>query len=389
MQKKQYIRYLLVLVFGVLLMTGCQSIGTGTTSQVTTRDGIKIHIIDVDQGDSILIQSGEESLLIDAGENNMGDRVVSYLNSVGISTLNYVIGTHPHSDHIGGLDVVINEFQVEKVILPPAEHSTKTYEDVLTAISKKGLKITKPVVGTEYHIGNAIFQIIAPNSEEYNDLNDYSVGIRLVYGDTSYVFAGDADAIAEEEMCNNGLDISADVLKLNHHGSSYSNNKDFIDAVSPTYAVISVGTGNSYGHPHKEVLEDMQQRGIEVYRTDYLGTIVITSDGNDITFQTGSNSVQFNENVSGDTQGAKENSSYEVNDIESVEANDIESYDEETKQDMSMDDSNESKIEKVYVTASGTKYHREGCGYLKGTYSSLSLEEAVEEGYTPCSRCFD
>lgn len=374
MLKKQWLRYLLVLVFGVLLMTGCQSIETGTTSQATTGDGIKIHFIDVDQGDSILIQSGEETLLIDAGENNMGDRVVSYLNSLGISTLNYVIGTHPHSDHIGGLDVVINEFQVEKVILPAVGHSTKTYEDVLTAISKKGLKITKPVVGTEYHVGDATFQIIAPNSKEYNDLNDYSVGIRLVFGDTSYVFAGDADAISEEEMCNNGLDISADVLKLNHHGSSYSNNKDFIDAVSPTYAVISVGAGNSYGHPHKEVLEDMQQRGIKVYRTDYLGTIVITSDGNDITFQTGTNGVQFN--------GSADN-------VESDEANDIESYDEETQQDVSTNDSNESTIEEVYVTTSGSKYHREGCSYLKGNYGALSLEEAVEEGYTPCSRCID
>ena len=385
MQKKQWLRCLFVLVFGILLMTGCQSIETGTTSQETTGDGIKIHFIDVDQGDSILIQSGEETLLIDAGENNMGDRVVSYLNSLGITTLNYVIGTHPHSDHIGGLDVVINEFQVEKVILPAVGHSTKTYEDVLTAISNQGLKITKPVVGTEYNVGDATFQIIAPNSEEYNDLNDYSVGIRLVYGNTSYVFAGDADAISEEEMCNNGLDISADVLKLNHHGSSYSNNKNFIDAVSPTYAVISVGAENSYGHPHKEVLEDMQQRGIEVYRTDYLGTIVITSDGNDITFQTGTIGAQSNGstsgNATGNTQDTQENSSYE--------ADNVESYDEEEQEDVSTDDVKESTTEEVYVTASGSKYHREGCSYLKGNYSALSLEEAVEEGYTPCSRCID
>lgn len=367
MQKKQWFRFLLMVAFAMLLMTGCQEEAKTTSSQEVAGDEIKIHFIDVGQGDSILVQSAGETLLIDAGENNMGDRVVAYLDSLGITTLNYVIGTHPHSDHIGGLDVVINEFQVEKVILPMVEHSTKTYEDVLLAIQEKGLKITKPVVGTEYSVGDATFQIIAPNSEEYSDLNDYSVGIRLVYGKTSYVFAGDADQVSEEEMCSNGLDISADVLKLNHHGSSFSNNKEFIDAVSPTYAVISVGEGNSYGHPHKEVLEDMQQRGIEVYRTDLLGTIVITSDGDEITFQTG---------ATGEQSTTSDADQQEV--AESV-----------TEQDSSENEMDEMQNEEeVYVTASGSKYHKEGCSYLNGDYSAVSLERAIEEGYTPCSRCY-
>ena len=363
MQKKQWFRFLLMLSFAMVLMTGCQSEVKETTSQTTAGDEIKIHFIDVGQGDSILVQSAEETLLIDAGENDMGDRVVSYLNSLGITTLDYVIGTHPHSDHIGGLDVVINEFQVEKVILPMVEHSTKTYEDVLIAIQEKGLKITKPVVGTEYSVGDATFQIIAPSSEKYDDLNDYSVGVRLVYGKTSYVFVGDADKISEEEMCKSGLDLSADVLKLNHHGSSYSNNKEFIDAVSPTYAVISVGEGNSYGHPHKEVLEDMQKRGIDVYRTDLLGTIVITSDGENITIQGKTTTTDVTQQ---------------------------DTYVDATQQSSSKNDKEEMEIEEeVYVTASGNKYHKEGCSYLKGNYNAVPLEGAIEEGYTPCSRCFE
>jgi competence protein ComEC len=243
---------------------------------------LEVHYIDVGQGDSIFVSANGESMLIDAGENNKGSDVLEYLNDLGITDLNYVIGTHPHSDHIGGLDTVIRSLPVDNIIMPDVTHTTKTFEELLDAIEEKDLGITKAVVGDEYQLGNASFQIIAPNSINYNELNDYSVTIKLTYNDNEFLFPGDSEKLSEEEMLSNGIDLSSDVLKLGHHGSSSSSSSDFLDAVNPEYAVISVGADNKYGHPHEETLKAMADREIKVYRTDQQGTIVFTSDGQTI-----------------------------------------------------------------------------------------------------------
>ena len=242
-------------------MSGC-SIGKNTLIQDTpaiaessnkdadlvkatkTSSVLSVHFIDVGQGDSILIQSGDHDMLVDAGENDQGDTVVTYLHSQGIEKLDYVIGTHPHSDHIGGLDDVINNFSIDKVILPPVENTTKTYEDVLDAISSQGLKVTKPVAGDTYKLGYASFQIIAPNGNYGDDLNNWSVGIKLTNGDNSFVMCGDAESQAEADICASGINLSADVLKLGHHGSKTSTSGAFLNKVNPEYAVISCGMGN-------------------------------------------------------------------------------------------------------------------------------------------------
>ncbi|MDF2609136.1 MAG: hypothetical protein K0R92_610 [Lachnospiraceae bacterium] len=247
-------------------------------------DALSVHFIDVGQGDSILIGASGHYMLIDAGENEEGKTVVNYLKEQGVETLEYVIGTHPHSDHIGGLDTVINNFQISKIILPDVTNNTKTFEEVLDAIAENGLKITKPKVGTEYKLGDGTFIIMAPNSSEYSDINNYSVVIKLVYGETSFLLTGDAEKISEEEMLENGLDLSANVLKLGHHGSSYSSSDSFLDAVGASSAIISVGRNNKYGHPMEETVNRILERGIKIYRTDESGTIVATSDGSYITF---------------------------------------------------------------------------------------------------------
>lgn len=288
--KKQLIIRLFLLVLLVAAALIIDKYGTSQetmTTQGTSHSGVmEVHFIDVGQGDSILIEAENSTMLIDAGENNKGSIVADYLKAQNITKLDYVIGTHPHSDHIGGLDTILDTYQVGQVIMPEVVHTTKTYEDVLDVIDKKGLSISKPVVGDVYRLGSASFTILAPNSGSYEEINDYSVAIKLTYGDTSFLLTGDAGSLSEEEMLANGLDLSADVLKLGHHGSVYSTTDSFLDAVAPLYAVASVGSDNEYGHPHPDTLVKIDSRSIKLYRTDRQGTIVFTSDGKTISVNT-------------------------------------------------------------------------------------------------------
>ena len=257
-------------------------------TQVLTYENevLEVHFIDVGQGDAILVEAASSTLLIDAGDNHMASTVVKYLQKQGIETLDYIIGTHPHSDHIGGLDYVINTFDVNRILMPEAVHTTKTYEDVLDAIEDKGMRITVPRVGDEYQLGPASFTILAPSSNDYSDLNDHSIGIRLIYKNSEFLLAGDAGSLSEQEMLQSGMNLKADVLKISHHGSEYSSCADFLDAVSPTHAVISVGRDNEYGHPHKAVLQALNERDISIYRTDEQRNIIFTTDGKTISVNT-------------------------------------------------------------------------------------------------------
>lgn len=279
----------LAAVLCMICLTGCvyKAAGTGasksavpgeTDDQKTDAD-LAVHFIDVGQGDSTLIEANGHYMLIDAGEKDQTDTVINYLKAQGVKSLDYVIGTHPHSDHIGGLEGVIREFDVKNVLLPEKEHTTRIYEKLLDAIADKNLKVTIPKVGERCSLGEASFQIISPSRDYGDNLNNWSIGIRLVYGETSFVLCGDAEKEAEQDILLSGLPLKADVLKVSHHGSSTSSSPEFINAVSPRYAVISCGKNNDYGHPHKETLDLLKKQGINVLRTDQLGTIVIESDG--------------------------------------------------------------------------------------------------------------
>lgn len=282
--------FLAAVLILTLFLAGCSGIAAsggrdqGAASKTASGSDLKVHFIDVGQGDSTLIEKDGHYMLIDAGERDQGPAVVSFLKEQGVKTLDYVIGTHPHSDHIGGLEAVIRAFDIEKIIMPEKAHTTKMYEHLLDAVEEKNLKITLPKPGTSYDLGSASFQILAPNRDYGDELNNWSVGIRVDYGNNSFVLCGDAEKEAEKDMIASGLSLKADVLKVSHHGSSTSSSQAFIDLVGPEYAVISCGKNNDYGHPHKETLELLKKKNIKVLRTDQLGTIVAVSDGTNVTF---------------------------------------------------------------------------------------------------------
>lgn len=281
---KQRKLLIVLIMLAVLLLTSCGSI------EVTTEPGeqfqgsqeLEVHFIDVGQGDAILIKTPmNESVLIDAGGNDDEERVVAYLQNQGVTSLKAVVGTHPHEDHIGGLDQVIDHFPVEKVYMPKVIHNTKTFEDVLDAIDRKGLKITRAIHGEKLEVEGVQSMFLAPIEDKYEELNDYSAVIRLQYKDMVFLFTGDAEALAEKEVLMNNPPelLKAHVLKVGHHGSKSSTSDSFLAVVAPDYAVISAGTDNKYGHPHKETMDKLENMGIQVLRTDMDGNIVFKSDG--------------------------------------------------------------------------------------------------------------
>lgn len=252
---------------------------------VKKHEDLEIHFLDVGQSDAILIKKGNEFMLIDAGDNKDEKFVVEYLKSQNVERLEYVIGTHPHADHIGGLDKVIDNFDIGKVIMPDIIHTTKTFEDVLDSMANKKLKGTIAKSGDEYYLNGAKFTILAPNGDKYYNLNNYSVVIKLIDGDNSFLFTGDAEELAEKEIIEHHGDIlEVDLLKVGHHGSITSTSQDFLDLVNPEFAVIQVGVNNRYKHPDDEILERLKNGDIEIYRTDLHGTIVAISDGRTIVF---------------------------------------------------------------------------------------------------------
>lgn len=243
---------------------------------------LNIHFIDVGQADSILIQQGNENMLIDAGNNDDENTLKNYLVSLGVKELKYAIATHPHEDHIGSMNYIINSLKVGQIYAPKVTASTKTYENLVNAVKNKAMQFKTPTVGETFYVGQAKCIILAPNSSTYDGLNNYSIVVKVEFGNNSFLFAGDAEEASEKEMLSKGLNLKADLLKVGHHGSKYSSSNAFLNAVNPKYAVISVGKNNDYGHPNSETLARLNSRKVDVYRTDIHGTVIAVSDGDTI-----------------------------------------------------------------------------------------------------------
>ena len=349
---KKFSVFLLILS---LLLCGCTiSVeAPETAASVSGEETFFVHFIDVGQADCALLECGGEYMLIDGGNREDGELVVSYLEQQGVEYLNTVICTHAHEDHVGGLPSVLAVYPTHTVLAPTKTYASNVFDDFMYYVDQQGLEVEIPSPGDVYHLGGeengATVTVLGP-VQSYAETNDTSIVVRVDYGETSFLFTGDMETAAENDMLDYWNDSSlfqVDVLKVGHHGSNTSTGYRFLNDVNPTYGIISCGVDNSYGHPHEEPMSRLNQAGVSLFRTDQLGTIVAVSDGTDLTFTWG------NQNAA----------------PENVEA----------------------AAEVVFIgNKNSQKFHSEECANLPAEKNQVlfdSYEEAVEAGYSPCGSC--
>ena len=247
-----------------------------------------VHFIDVGQGDSILIEFRDKTMLIDAGERGMGERVIAYLEGRNVERLDVVVATHAHTDHIGGLAGVISAYPVGRFVDAAQPHPTATYENLLVLVEDLGIPYTAAERGQTVALDPDLeILVMNPAAEPIGEVNQDSVVLKVTYNEISYLFMGDAEKPAEKSMMEAGLDLDADVLKVGHHASRCGTSAEFLSAVSPAISVIQVGAGNDYGHPHEEAVERLTATGSRIYRTDLDGTVIVATDGTKLTVAAG------------------------------------------------------------------------------------------------------
>ena len=281
---KENFKYYLVAFVIVLLISWFTEDDNPDKGNISPKDEtMQVHFLDVEQGLSIVVQLGDEVLIYDGGDRDTSSFVVSYLQDLGITEIDYMISSHYDADHLAGLIGCLNAFEVKNVIGSNYEHESKLYTSFMDAVKDEGLKMQYPPVGKTYKFGEAEITILAPK-EIGTDSNANSVAIKLSYGESDFIFTGDADYGSEREMVASGIDLDCEVLSLAHHGSSTGNSSLFLEKTIPEYAVISCAKGNNYGHPHVEVVELLEVMEIDVFRSDVQGTVIATTDGKHITW---------------------------------------------------------------------------------------------------------
>ncbi len=283
-------KLIVFLIIAIIGLLGKEKILDKTENSKETKNNtivdstLEIYFFDVGQADSILIKEKDYTMLIDGGNQSDGENLVKYLQEeLNINDIDILVGTHPHEDHIGGLPDIISSLSIDKIYLPNATTTTKIFEKLLDTIAEKNYKITVPKVDEEINLNNMNFKVLYTGTDE-SDLNNTSIVLKLEYGKTGYLLTGDATDKTEEKILDK--DIEADVLKVGHHGSSYSSTEAFLNKVNPQYAIIQVGKDNKYNHPTKTTLDKLKEKNIKIYRTDEDSTIKLTSDGTNIKFET-------------------------------------------------------------------------------------------------------
>lgn len=385
---RKSLRKLLYLAITASILFGA-AMPLPTTATTVEPQAMEVHFLDVGQGDSILITCDGHAMLIDAGDDTKGTAIQNYLTNQKIKSLDYLILTHPDADHIGGAPVIITKFDISKVFVSNFEKDNNTYRKLIQALDDKRLKASTPLVNSKYSLGTAEFTILAPINT-YDTPNDSSIVLLLKNGENTFLFTGDAEAEAEKDILSAGVDISADVYKVGHHGSKSSTSRKFLQTVNPTYAVISCGEGNSYGLPHAETLNTLRIYGVSVYRTDEDGTIIATSDGKNITFNVPASKTwkagEPTRSSSKSTTGANPTTEAKASDTASQTENSAPAVKEPTAETPAP-----ATAELTYVLNVKTKkFHSPTCNSLPTTNrqdSSESRDSIISQGYAPCKRC--
>ena len=286
---KKYVKMLLSTLFVLLTLCSCN---ISFDNVITTPKGtLAVHFLDIGQGDSIFIElPNSQTMLVDAGENYYGEGIINYIYDCGYEKLDYLVATHPHSDHIGSMSYIVRHMDIDAVYMPKVSTTTKTYENLLDSISNKGLKIKTAIAGTKIlDIDELEIVILAPVEIYEDDLNNCSVILKITYKDRSFLLTGDAEKKEFEDVY---LDMSADVLKVAHHGSSTSTTEEILEKIKPEIAVISLGEDNEYGHPHKSTLKLLNNIECDIYRTDEDKTVKISTDGENLEVETDRPSIE-------------------------------------------------------------------------------------------------
>lgn len=360
----------------------------GTEPSVPDVTGqLKVHFIDVGQADAALIQCDGKNMLIDGGNAADSNLMYTYLKKQGVTHLDYVIGTHAHEDHIGGIAGALQYATVGTVYCPVKNYSSKAFTNFSKAVTAHGASITVPSVGISFSLGEAKVKILAVNTS--SDINNSSIVLRITYGSTSFLFTGDAEREVEQALINRDAPLESTVLKVGHHGSSTSSGYQFLWNVMPKYAVISVGKGNSYGHPHQEVLSRLRDADTKLYRTDLQGDIVCTSNGSSVSFK-------VSRNANADTFGGIGSNSTQPTDPPETQTPTTQPT--ETKPPATEPAQTEPPVTEAaqadYIINKNSRvFHEPDCVSVfkmseknKVPYTGTS-EELIDQGYTPCKNC--
>lgn len=345
-------KFLSLLLMSILVLT------TSVPVEAATNTKLVVHYIDVGQGDAILIQYGNKNTLIDAGEEKNYPQLNSYLKKIKVKKISNLIVTHPDSDHIGSADYIMRDYNVQRIYMTKYETKSNEYKEMINAIKKHEVKRTNVKVDTKIDLGGIKATVLhAKNSG--TDANDSSIVLKLKHNKKSFLFTGDISAKVENQIAAD-YNVNVDVLKVSHHGSSYSSAVAFVKETSPKYSIISVGKNNNYGHPVNTVLNRLKKYSSKVLRTDKSGTIVVTSTGTKLSYKTVETQNTGSSSNGSSSNGSTSSGSTSVPTIGSTV---------------------------VYVTPTGSKFHRHVCG--SGNYIKSTYKEATNRGLQPCSKCYD
>ena len=357
-----------------LLNSGVSAEGSETVNTYYLKSGFSVHFIDVGQGDSALVICDGKTMLIDGGKPHASSIIYTYLKKLGIEYLDYIVASHADDDHIGGLSAPLSKMKVGSVLAPETEANTSSYTNFKTKATEQGLTIRHPKPGDTLTLGSSKTTFLGPITESGSDRNNGSIVMKVVYGETSFLFTGDAEREEEQQILSTGCDLSATVLKVGHHGSRNSTTYPFLREIMPKYAVISVGKDNSYGHPTEDTLSRLRDADVKVYRTDMQGDIIAVSDGKTVTITTKKNK----DAVTNPTESEKSDNKNGSNSADTYQSGNTAA----------------DNTEYDYIgNKNSMKFHYPECtaaGKMKETnkvYLHCTREKAIADGYTPCEQC--